>query len=254
MLPWLGRFVDKRVLDEIYGQRRYVVAGLVCAALAAGLLGAYGQIINQVVTAVNSKDVPRLVWISAVVVVMFGVRYFLARAQLYLLGVASNRTTGALRQRVFAKLLRLPVSYFNDKKAGAVQSVLTNDINVYSGAIGAVRESVDGPIKIIVGVVMVFVLQPFLALAAIAVMPVMAAAIQRNAKRMKVVQAQVQSDLANMTATMQETLAGVRVIKAFGAEERVNDRFVAQVEQSIESQNRSARVTAKLRPLVEFLG
>jgi len=254
MLPWLGRFVDKRVLDEIYGQRRYVVAGLVCAALASGLLGAYAKIIDQVVTAVSKHDVTRLLWISAVVVFLFGIRYFLARAQLYLLGVASNRTTGALRQRVFAKLLRLPVSYFNDKKAGAVQSVLTNDINVYSGAIGAVRESVDGPIKIIVGVVMVFVLQPFLALAAIAVMPVMAAAIQRNAKRMKVVQAQVQSDLANMTATMQETLAGVRVIKAFGAEERVNDRFVAQVEQSIESQNRSARVTAKLRPLVEFLG
>lgn len=254
MLPWLGRFVDKRVLDEIYGQRRYVVAGLVCAALASGLLGAYAKIIDQVVTAVSEHDVTRLLWISAVVVFLFGIRYFLARAQLYLLGVASNRTTGALRQRVFAKLLRLPVSYFNDKKAGAVQSVLTNDINVYSGAIGAVRESVDGPIKIIVGVVMVFVLQPFLALAAIAVMPVMAAAIQRNAKRMKVVQAQVQSDLANMTATMQETLAGVRVIKAFGAEERVNDRFVAQVEQSIESQNRSARVTAKLRPLVEFLG
>lgn len=254
MLRWLGRFVDKRVWQEILGQRRLVLAGLVCSGLAAAMLGAYAAIIKSVVRAVTDHDVPRLLWTSAAVVGLFGVRYFLARAQLYLLGVASNRTTAELRKRVFTKLLRLPISYFNDKKAGAVQSVLTNDINVYAGAIGAVRESIDGPVKILTGVVAVFILQPYLALAAMAVMPVMAWAIQRNSRKMKVVHAQVQADLATMTATMQETLAGVRVIKAFGAEGRVDGRFARLVETSVASQNHSARVTATLRPLVEFLG
>lgn len=254
MLPWISRFVDKRVWNEILGQKRYVVAGLVCSGLAAALLGAYAGIIKSVVESVQNGRVAQLVWTSAVIIGVFAVRYMLARAQLYLLGVASNRTTGELRKKVFEKLLRLPISYFNDKRAGAIQSVLTNDINVYAGAIGAVRDSIDGPIKIVTGLVTAFILQPALALTSLLILPVMAWAIQRNSRKMKSVQAEVQSDLSHMTAAMQETLAGVRVIRAFGAEKRVEQRFVQLVDAGVSSQNRSSRVTATLRPLVEFLG
>ncbi len=246
--------MDQRVLGEVWAQRRYIVPGLVCSGLAASLLALYAPLVSKVVMAVNQRDVMTLTWLSAAVMVLFGIRYWFVRGQLYFLGIASNRLTADLRIRVFAKLQRLPLQYFNERRAGAIQSVLTNDVNVYQSAVGAIRDSIDGPIKIISGFVTIFILNWQLALAACAVLPLMAIAIQRNARRMHSAQAAVQRDLGDLTAMMQETLSGARVVKAFGAEERVSTSYEGHVTRTFESQRRAVLVTSTLRPLVELIG
>lgn len=200
------------------------------------------------------RDGRLLMQLSGAVVALFAVKYVCTRGQTYYLSKAATRLTSDLRIRLFAKLQRLPVSYFSERRAGAIHSVLTNDVGVYQSAITVVRDAIDGPIKIVAGLATIFVLEWRLAFAAMAVIPAMVLVIQRNARKMKDEQARVQADLAALSGMTQEALQGVRIVKSFGAEQRTLARFSELVERSFASQVRAIRRIATLRPLVELIG
>jgi ABC-type multidrug transport system fused ATPase/permease subunit len=96
--------------------------------------------------------------------------------------------------------------------------------------------------------------QPILAGIVLLFMPALVFVIQRNAKKMKRAQRQVQEDLSNLNASTQEALQGTRVVKAFGAESRINQIYGELVERAFLSQMKATRRTASLRPLVELIG
>lgn len=235
-------------------QRRTIVTGLLCSAVSAGLMSLLPLVVKYVVSAVEQQDQTRLIWLSLGVMALFSVKYWFTRGQAYYLSKAVARLTSDLRIRLFRKLMRLPIGYFNDRRAGNIQSVLTNDVNVFNSAVAAVRDAIDGPIKVVAGTVLIFYLQWQLALASILVLPFLVLVIQRNGQRMKAAQAQVQNDLASLTGMMQESLQGTRVIQAFGAEGRLADRFERLVNNAFHSQMRAVRRIASLKPLVELLG
>jgi len=196
----------------------------------------------------------QLGWICAVFVLIFSLRYFFTRAGTYYLAKAANRLSADLRIRLYRKLLRLPVGYFGEKRIGATQSVLTNDVNVFQNAVGIIRDSIDGPIKAIAALVTLFVLNWKLALVGLTLVPVMVFFIQRNARKMKRAQAQVQDDLANLQAVTQESLQGTRVVKAFGAERQAAEAYEGMVDRTFESQMRAVRIVSTLKPTVELIG
>lgn len=265
-MNWLKRRIDERIWDEIVRQKRMVVAGLLCSAGAAALMGVTAALIKALVDLIENPDSSKLVTIAGAeispgllmlagaVIVVFGARYFLTRGQTYLLGKAAARLSADLRIRLFEKIQRLPVSYFNEKRAGSIQSTLTNDVNVFQIAVGSVRDAIDGPLKILIGVGLVFYYQWQLAIVAILVFPLMAKFIQSNSRKMKVAQADVQESLGTLTAMMHEQLAGTRIVKAFGAERTVTGRFASLVEDWFKSQASAIKRMSKLRPMVEFLG
>ncbi|RYG27139.1 ABC transporter ATP-binding protein [bacterium] len=198
--------------------------------------------------------VHRLGLYALIIVGLFGLKYVFTRGQTYYLSRAAARLSADLRIRLFAKLQRLPVSYFGKKRAGAIQSVLTNDVNVYQTAVTIVRDSIDGPIKAIGAFGTIIYIQWQLALVTLLFLPIMASVIHRNGRRMKGAQRKVQDDLASVAATTTETLQGVRVIRAFAAEERIQSMYAGLVEGGFQSQLSATRVQSRLRPLVELLG
>lgn len=245
---------DRRLLAELRRHRRTIVLGLICSAISSGLLAVVGMFVKLILDAVDDRDVIMLNWLSVGVVAVFGVKYWFTRGQTFYLSKAAAMMTAELRQRLFRKLQALPISYFNEKRAGSIQSVLTNDVQVYQSAVAVVRDAVDGPVKIVSGFVMIFYLQWQLALAALVVIPSLARVIQRNGHKMKLAQAEVQDDLSTLTAMMQESLQGTRVVKSFSAEEPMATRFSELVQRSLASQLRAVRRIATLKPTVELLG
>jgi subfamily B ATP-binding cassette protein MsbA len=202
----------------------------------------------------NIDAVRRLGLFSLLVVALYGLRYWFVRGQAYYLSRAAARLSSDMRERLFAKLQQLPVSYFGEKRVGGIQSVLTNDVNVYQNAVSIVRDSIDGPIKALIAFVYIFVTQWQLAAVTLMFLPAMAYVIDRNGKRMRQAQAQVQVDLGELGASTNESLQGMRVIKAFSAEDQIQTRYRGFVERSFQSQMVAARRFAALRPLVELIG
>ncbi|AIE85526.1 ABC transporter ATP-binding protein [Fimbriimonas ginsengisoli] len=198
--------------------------------------------------------VRRLGWISLFVILVYACKYWFTRGQTYYLSRAAARLASDLRIRLFRKLQRLPVSYFHQKRAGAIQSVLTNDVNVYQNAVSVVRDSIDAPVKALASFGAIMFIQPVLAIVAMLFIPVMAAAISRNSRKMRAAQAKVQDDLSDLNAMSTESLMGIRVVKAFAAEERVATGYEGLVDKTYGSQMDATKRQASLRPLVELLG
>lgn len=248
------RRIDPRISGEFKAQKATIVKGLACSAMSAVLLSASAWLVKFILDAVNRGELGKLGWLSLCVIGLFGAKYWFTRGQSYYLGKAATRMTSDLRIRLFEKLQRLPVSYFNQRRGGEIQSVLTSDVGVYQNAMTVVKDSIDGPVKLLTGGITIFALQWQLAVISLLALPILAYVIQRNARKMKVAQAEVQSDLSNLSAMTQEALHGVRVIKAFTAEERMIGTFRSLVESSYQSQIRAIRRLATLRPLVELVG
>lgn len=265
----LFRPLDPRISAELRAQRRPIAAGLACTATSALLYASVIALTRYAVSAVETlaavgrgaaptsqtdSALQHLAIACVVVVGVFALRYWFTRGQTYFLSLAVNRLAVDLRRRLFAKLMRLPVSYFNDQRSGAIQSVLSNDVNVYQNAVSIVRDSIDGPIKALGAFVTIFIIQPYLALLAMLLIPVMVAVIQRNSKRMKAAQSKVQADLADVASMTYETLQGTRVVKAFGAEAQMDAMFGKTLDRSFQSQMVAVNRVASLKPLVELIG
>ncbi|MBS1706640.1 MAG: ABC transporter ATP-binding protein [Armatimonadetes bacterium] len=246
--------IDPRITADLYEQRRLITSGLICSALASILAGGLIFLVKHVVSAVQAKDSGKLVFLSLSVIALFVVKYWFTMGQSYLLSKAGQRLTASLRVRLFRKLQQLPISYFNEKRSGALQSVLTNDVNVYQSATTTLKDSIDGPLKIVIGSVTAAIIHPQLFVVSLAVLPLLSFVIQRNARKMRAAQAQVQTDLAILNAMTQDTLHGTRIVKAFGAEDRVTDRYTELVDFTFRSQMAAVRRIASLKPLVELIG
>lgn len=230
---------------------------------AAMALGVSESQLNSAVAAARARGhlrqtpqeaLTKLGWICLAVIALFGMKYWFTRGQSYYLSKAAARLASNLRIRLFSKLQRLPVSYYNQKRAGAIQSVLTNDVGVYQTAVTIIRDSIDGPLKAIGALAYIFYTQWQLGLVAIVFVPPMGVAIQRNARKMKLAQRKVQADLANLNAMTLESLQGTRIVKAFAAEDRMEAEYSGLVERTFESQMRATRRNATLRPMVELIG
>ena len=208
----------------------------------------------QEAAADKTHDMQQLLLTCSGIVALYALRYVFVRGQTYYLTEASNRLAMNLRLRMLTKLLRLPIGYYNERRSGAIQSVLTNDVNVYQNAVGLIRDSVGAPLKAIAGLFVVLFYQWRLAALAILVIPIMAHLIQRNGRRMRRFQAKVQADMATLNATTVEVLQGARVVKAFGAEKRTEEEYVDLVEKTFRSQMVAAANTAYLAPLQDLIG
>ena len=261
-IPW--RF-DPRIASELRAQRGPIALGLAFTVITAGLYAStiwLTKVATDTVALLSTQPVgdereaalATLLRVSVGVVGVFALRYLFVRESVVALGIAANRLTAALRKRVMGKLLRLPVSYFSDRRSGAIQSVITNDVGVYQSAIGILKDSVEAPVKAVGALVAILLIQWKLAIVAVLLLPVMSVVISRNSRRMRGAQRSAQDELAGLSGTSQEILQGVRVVKAFGAESAVDAQFDGLVGRTFESQMRAVGITAALRPLVELIG
>ncbi len=212
-------------------------------------------LVNNVNKPQGDRDaITRLGLICLGVVLLVGCKYWFTRGQTFYLTAAAARLSSDLRERLYAKLLRLPVSYFGNTRIGSIHSVLTNDVNVYQNAVNAIRESIQGPITIVLSFGYVLYMVPKLGGVVLLFLPPMVFIINRNGKKIKLSQARVQEDLSELSASTIESLQGMRIIKAFAGEAQSEHRYAGLVEQSYQSQVAAGRRLAALRPLVEFMG
>jgi subfamily B ATP-binding cassette protein MsbA len=196
----------------------------------------------------------KLSWLCLLIVCVYALKYFFTRGQNLFLTQAANDLAADLRRRMFQKVQKLPISYFNETRSGEIQSVLNNDVSVYQNAVQIIRDSIEGPVKAGAAFTYILVTQPYLSLMAVGTFPFMWLFIQSNGRRMRKAQAAVQQHLAELNAVTTEAILGTRVIKAFGAEAVVAMSYDSSITKALDSQMRAARRYATLRPMVELIG
>ncbi|MBA3727175.1 MAG: ABC transporter ATP-binding protein [Armatimonadetes bacterium] len=245
---------DRRFVDQLKRQRRSLALGLLCVLGVALLDLAPAAFIKWAVDAISTSNTYQVGMMCLFIIALYSVKYWFTRGQVYYLSDVAHRVTASLRQQLFAKLQSLPIAYFNNKRTGAIQSVITNDVNVIQSGVPLVRDVISAPVRAFGGLALILILNWKLALVSFIAVPPVAWLIMQNSRKVRKAQETVQQSMSDMTVRMNESLGAVRVVRAFSAEERQSQNFSQAVEATYDSNMKVVGRVARLKPLVEIIG
>jgi ABC-type multidrug transport system fused ATPase/permease subunit len=222
-------------------------------ATAASLAPPYlaGRAIDA---AIKTKDVGALDLIVVAFVVSALLAWGASYAQTYLVNWVGERALQDLRIKLFRHLERLSVGFYSRNKTGVVISRMTNDVEALNQLVtDSIVTLFQATLTLIGTTVILLVLDPGLALVTFLTFPVLAAGsiafriASRDAYRL------TREKIAWITAYLQETLSGVRVVRAFGQEARHERRFAELNEENRAANMKTVYLNAAYFPSVEFL-
>jgi subfamily B ATP-binding cassette protein MsbA len=160
-----------------------------------------------------------------------------------------------IRQKVYNRILRLPMSYFSDSRKGDIMSRVGMDVNeVESSVMSSLEMAFRDPITIIIFLVSMFILSYQLTLFAIILLPVSGYIIGRIGKNLRKQSLRLQQQLGILMSVLEETLSGIRIIKAFNAEKKVTASFEKSNNTYTRIIKRVQRRKFLASPMSEFLG
>jgi subfamily B ATP-binding cassette protein MsbA len=160
-----------------------------------------------------------------------------------------------LRDQLFAKSLRLPMSFFTEEKKGDLMARLNNDIGEIEFAVTSMLELVfREPIAIILSLVTLIYWSPQLTMISLVLLPVSAFTISRIGKSLKRTAKKGQEQMGVLLSSIEENFGGIRIIKAFNAGEYIRNSFGKINFQHQQLLTKTYRKKDLSSPLNEFLG
>lgn len=160
-----------------------------------------------------------------------------------------------LRQQLYDKVVSLPIGFFTEEKRGDVMSRMTSDVNEVEVSIMASLDMLfRDPIMIIIYLVTLFCLSWQLTLFVLILLPTLGWLIGRVGRSLKKRSTKGQEQTAELLTQIDETLGGLRVIKAFNAESKLSARFLEKNNETRQTFNRINRKYTLAHPMSEFLG
>ena len=196
-----------------------------------------------------------LVFMGAVLIVMTGIKtlgYFASSSVMIPLRTGVVRD---IRIQVYEKVLRLPLSFFSEERKGDIIARMSSDVGTVENSItSSIDMLIRQPIAIIVCFSTMLYVSWQLTLFVIVVAPVAGWIMGTVSRKLKSQSATVMGKWGDMLAQLDETLGGLRIIKAFIAEKKMLQRFVNINEEYRQHSNAMAMRQNAAHPMSEFLG
>ena len=160
-----------------------------------------------------------------------------------------------IRTQVYHKIISLPLSFFSDERKGDIIARMSGDVNEIENSItGSLDMLIKNPILLVCYFGVLIYTSWQLTLFTIVVLPLMGWLMGRIGRKLKHQSLDAQNKWSDTMAQLEETLGGMRIIKAFGAERKMYDRFDRSTNEFRTASNRVAIRQASAHPVSEFLG
>jgi subfamily B ATP-binding cassette protein MsbA len=229
----------------------FAVLGMVVVALGDMVMA---WLIIPIVQNFQNPDPGRTRWLPFAVVAVFLLRGAGSYVSDYGMAWTGFRVVFDLRRELIDKLLRLPTQYFDQNASGVVQSKLTFDAHqLASAASGAIATGVRGVISIVASLGYLMWLNWRLTLMVFIVVPVVAVIIRYFSRRLRRVARDIQSRTGALTHTLEEMIAGHRIVRVFGGESYERERAVAAANALRAAMSKQSRTSAASSPLTVLL-
>lgn len=217
----------KRFFAFYKPHKKLFIIDTICAFLVSACNLVYPMIAKNIINIyVPDKKLQLLVVWCVVLLAVYLVKALLTYVIQYwghLLGV---RIQGDMRRAMFAHLQKLPFTYFDNNKTGAIMSRMINDLfNISELAHHGPEDMFMSVISIVGAFVMLATINIYLTLIVFIFIPVLLLFAVRNRKRMNSSFMQMRREEASVNADIETTVSGVRVTKAYGSEDYVQGRF-----------------------------
>ncbi|MBI5876531.1 MAG: ATP-binding cassette domain-containing protein [Chloroflexi bacterium] len=229
------------------------LAGIVVGSLL-GLAGPYA--LQFLVDAVfKQNDAAMLNQIAIALVAIFALQSIVYFVRGYLLAYVGERIMADMRVRLFAHLESLSLNFFNNRRTGELVSRLTNDVasarNVLTSDIATALSQV---LTFIGALILIVATNWRLTLFMFALVPVIVVAGALLGRRLRIISAAVQDQLAVATTVLEESVSGIRIVQSFTREPYELDRYRSSIERTVALAMQRIRLSSAFGPFVSFLG
>ena len=193
--------------------------------------------------------------LAAALVVMTGLKTGATFLSSYYMVPIRSGVVRDIRNVMYDKLLRLPIGFFTGESKGDVMARMSSDVTEIETSIMASLDMLfKNPVMILVCLATMIALSWQLTLFVLVLLPIAGMAMGKIGKRLKRVSLEGQQQWGRIMANIEETLGGLRIVKAFNAEEKMEHRFHRDTQRFFRISNRVARRQALAHPMSEFLG
>src|ERR1041384_1878006 len=255
--PYSAPALIRRLLAEhaLRHRRLYITAFVLmgiaaaCTALSAYLLG---DVVNQAYVHKNFNAL-RIGGVAAFG--LFALKGAATYGQQVIMMRIGNRIVADNQRRMFDKLLTENISFFSDRHSSEFIARLTTGATAANLVLSLLITSIGRDVFTLIGLFAVMVIQdPVMALAGLIIAPPAILMLRKMVKRVRAI-IKVQFTGGTQTIeTMQETLQGLRVVKAFTLEDEMRRRFDTSVSAVQREADKWARVANRASPIMETLG
>ncbi|MBN1994481.1 MAG: ABC transporter ATP-binding protein [Anaerolineae bacterium] len=202
-----------------------------------------------------SGDLSLLNRLGLALLLLFGVQSGMIWLQSYLFTFVANRVIADLRMDIYNHLLTLPMRFFYDRQLGEIISRVTSDVTVIQIALTQTPTSIlRQSIIFLGGLAMLLWFNWRLVLILLLFVPLIGVVAKYLGRNLQALATDVQDTSARLTATLENTLAGVREVKAFSREHAEQIHFAERTETRFAALMRQNKARALLIAVVSFLG
>jgi subfamily B ATP-binding cassette protein MsbA len=195
-----------------------------------------------------------LIKICIVIIIAFFLKNISGYLQAYFMAYVEQGLVKDIRNEVYRHLHTLSLGYFTSERTGNLISRITNDVNIINTGISATfLNLVREPLLIVVFLMIAISINWRLTLISLLVLPFALYFISKLGLRLHKESRISQERMADITSVLQETISGVKVVKAFGMEEFENKKFQTQTWRYFKSLLKITRIRNLASPITEFL-
>ncbi|MGB6398574.1 MAG: ABC transporter ATP-binding protein [Bradyrhizobium sp.] len=255
--PYGAAILIRRLVMEqgIVHWRRYLTAFLlmgVAAGATAGSAYILGQVINQ---AYVDKNIPGIVILSGVTVLLLAIKGVATYGHTVILSKISNAILANNQRRLFAKLMSESIGFYSQRHSSEFLTRLTAGAKSITDVLNLLINAIGRDFLMLISLVAVMVMQePLMSLLGLLVTPPAMLILRKLVKRIKGLAYNQFTGTADILETMQESLQGIRTVKAFTLEETMQRRMDENIATVERNANKMARVSNRSNPLMEMLG
>lgn len=193
--------------------------------------------------------------LAVALVIMTGLKTGVTYLSSYFIVPLRNGVVRDIRNFVYNKIVALPISFFTSERKGDVMARMSGDVaEIENSVMASLDMMFKNPVMIIVCLGTMIFISWQLTVFVLILLPVAGLAMGKVGKKLKRQSFEAQSQWGLLMSNIEETLGGLRIIKAFNAEEKVKERFRRENQVLFEISNRVARRQSLAHPMSEFLG
>ena len=267
---YLGAYKGKVVLYFVF-----IILSILFSIVSMGMLMPFLQLIftgkgmtndsnNVVIQGINDLlanslnkrgPVNTLAFICVLMISFIILKNFFLYLSYVVLNPLKNQIVNHLREDLYDKILRLPIGYFNEKRKGDLMSRIANDVGEVEGSVvGTLEGWIRDPLTIIVTLTVLFLISFQLTLFILILIPVLGLVIGRITKSLKRHSEEVSRKNGESFSIIDETLGGLRVIKAFNIEKLLRNKYFTTSRELLDAKNKISYRRDMASPLSEVLG
>ena len=195
-----------------------------------------------------------ILWICLLIPLVMTIRSLCSYGNAYYMNWVSNKVVNDVRNQLFAKVVRHSMDFFNRMQTGFLMSRIANDTRSLQQALSSVSSDVfKQPVTIVGAVIVLLLIDWKFTVVSLVLFPICIVPIRIFGRRARQAVQLDQRGAALMSVTMQESFAGIRVIKSFAREDQQEKSFRRSAQLSFSNTMRTVKATEAVGPLVEII-